>query len=358
MQDQIKESKIFIVDDTPANVIMLERVLAKEGFTNVESTTDSEKAVPLFEYYQPDLLILDLNMPKLDGYGILTKLKARITSKSYFPVLVVTADASSEAKIKALSLGAKDFLTKPFDIVELKLRVSNLLQTKLLVSDMDRLVELRTKQLETSLKMVVRGSQDACEMLALLAEFRDDDTGEHTLRVADLAVQIATEMGLSLDWVENFHQAARLHDIGKVAIPDSILLKEGALNDDEFRKVKSHAAIGHEILSRSASPLFRLAAKVSETHHERWDGTGYPKGLAGEAIPLEGRITAVADVYDALSSDRPYRNAWPKEKVIAEITKQSGKHFDPEVVGALLRIIEKSGQEEAYVKGARHLQLS
>jgi len=355
MQEQIKASKIFVVDDVATNIIMLERILAKQGFSNLESTTDAEKVLALFDYYKPDLLILDLNMPNLDGYEVLKALGSRITGQSYVPVLVLTADITSEAKLQALSLGAKDFLTKPFDVTELMLRVKNLLQTKLLINNMDGLVKSRTKQLETSLKMVDRSREDAFEMLALMAEYRDDDTGEHTLRVANIAAKIAREMGLQLERVESLRQAARLHDIGKVAISDNILLKKGALSDDEYTTIKSHAAIGHKILSRGSSAVFRLAASISETHHERWDGGGYPNRLVGEAIPIEGRITAVADVYDALSSDRPYRKAWPKEKVLAELKAQSGKHFDPDVVDALLRVIEKAAKPQT--RGEPQLQL-
>ncbi|MCA9839899.1 MAG: response regulator [Trueperaceae bacterium] len=338
MNELIKKAKILIVDDQTPNLVLMERVLKAYDFNNVETTADTNYALELYKEEQPDLLILDLHMPQKNGFAMLESIAAIHAKDDYCPILILTADVNVEAKKQALSLGATDFINKPFDMNEVILRIHNLLHTRILFNQMDRLVQARTQQLKTSFRIVERARQDTFDMLAMMGEYRDDDTGEHTLRVAELAAELAAEIGLGRVVIEKLKQAARLHDIGKIAIPDAILLKGGPLTEAEFTITKQHTLIGAEILSKSGSEVLKLAASIALSHHEQWDGKGYPHGLKGTDIPVEARLTAVADVYDTLINNRPYRPAWTELEALREIQAQSGKKFDPDIVAALMRL--------------------
>ena len=334
----IRQLAILAVDDDHANLLLLQRILEREGYTRVQLTTEPARAAELFVRQQPDLVLLDLHMPGIDGLELMQRLAPLSDGVSSVPFVVLTADVTEETKRRALSLGARDFLTKPVDRIELLLRVRNLLEVKAL---QDRLVEQnlrlegevaeRTSDLEQS-------RMEMLERLALAAEYRDDDTQEHAWRIGRACAQLARELGWPADEVELIGRAAPLHDIGKIGISDLILLKPGRLTDEEFEIIKTHARIGAEILAGSRSPLLRLAEQIALTHHERWDGLGYPQGLRGEQIPVEGRIAAVADVFDALAYERPYKRAWPVDDAVSEIMKQSGSQFDPAVVAAFRRL--------------------
>ena len=337
-EETIKNAHILIVDDNEANVLYLEAVLRKSGYTNIRSTTDSRLALPLFKQCQPDLLLLDLMMPHLDGFAIIEQLKPFVAANSYLPVLVLTADASSETRRRALSSGANDFLIKPFDPGEIVLRVHNLLSAWFLHVlpqqqnvILEEKVRERTKELEDS-------QLEVLERLAQAAEFRDDDTGQHTRRVGEIAALLASALGMPEEQIEVIRRAAPMHDVGKIGISDMILLKPGKLTDEEFDTIKTHAAIGARLLAGGRSSLVKTAEIIAGSHHERWDGNGYPNQLAGEEIPIEGRIVAIADVFDALTHERPYKKAWPVEEARSEIERQSGKQFDPHIVEAFLRV--------------------
>ena len=310
----LKHSQILIIDDQEANVRVLEGLLKRAGHTNVRSTTDSRKALSLFADCRPDLILLDLHMPHLDGFQIMDELRPLIPEAAYLPILVLTADITPDAKQKALGMGAKDFLTKPFDATEALLRIRNLLETRFLhlqLQDHNLLLEQKVRERTQELE---EARIEILERLAHAAEFRDDMTGQHTRRVGTGAVLIAQALGFPQDQVELIQRAAPLHDVGKIGIPDAILLKPGSLTDEEFEVMKTHTTIGARILSGSRFPLLRMAEEIALTHHERWDGTGYPKGLRGDALPMAGRIVAVADAFDAMTNDRPYRKALsPKE---------------------------------------------
>ena len=333
-------SRILIVDDQPANVALLEGILDEEDFTSYRSVLDSRQALGTFIEYLPDIVLLDLQMPFMDGFDVMKQLRACIAPQDFLPILVLTADVTPQAKRRALAEGALDFLTKPFDAMEVILRIRNLLQTRSLHLQLqsrneilDHKVRERTAELEAT-------QAEILERLALAAEYRDDDTGEHTRRVGDTAARIAAALGWQEGAIELIRRAAPLHDVGKIAISDSILLKPGRLTPEEFARMKLHTELGARMLSGGQFPLMQLAQEIALTHHERWDGTGYI-GLCGESIPMAGRIVTVSDVFDALISERVYKNAWSRARAIEEIQRQSGRQFDPRVVEAFLQVVDR-----------------
>jgi len=330
------QPRILIVDDQETNIQLLDRILTGAGYSSIRSTIDPCAAVDLFLEFQPDLVLLDLQMPVLDGFGVLEQLMPLIPGDQYLPILMLTGDDRVEAKRRALSSGAKDFLAKPFAAVEVLLRIRNLLETRRLHvallaqnGQLDAKVRERTRELEEAQIEIV-------ERLAAAAEFRDDDTGRHTQRVGELAVRIAHAIGMPGGTLDVIRRAAPLHDVGKIGISDLVLLKPGGLTPEEFERMKTHTVIGAQILSGGNSELLRMSERIALAHHERWDGSGYPRGLAGDAIPIEARIVAIADVFDALTHDRPYRKAWTLDAVVAELRRERGRHFDPRLVDAFL----------------------
>jgi putative two-component system response regulator len=333
-----RNARILIIDDEPANVDVLKRVLDRAGFNRVESTNDPREACSMYVRLRPDLILLDLHMPDMDGLAVMDQLN-EIAEASYLPILMLTGDMTQEARREALSRGAKDFVNKPFHTDEVLLRIRTLLETRFLylqIQSQNQMLEAkvreRTRELEAAQIEII-------ERLARAAEFRDDNTGQHTERVGQMAALIARQIGMPDAQVSLIRRAAPLHDVGKIGIPDAVLLKLGKLTPDEFQLVKTHTTIGARILSGSRFSLLRLAEEIALTHHERWDGSGY-EGLAGDAIPLAGRIVAVADVFDALTQKRPYKAAWPVDDAIAEMERQRGRQFDPALIDAFLRIIE------------------
>jgi len=318
---------ILIVDDELPNVRFLEVLLRQAGYGNVHSVMDSREIVTQFLRHQPDLILLDLHMPDVNGMEVMARLRPLVPSGVYLPILVLTADTTTQAKREALAAGAKDFLSKPLDVTEVLLRVQNLLDTRSQHLFLEQRVRERTRELEAS-------ELETVERLARAAEYRDDDTGLHTHRVGRIAGQIATAMNLRQSDIEIIRMAAPLHDVGKIGIHDSILLKPARLTAEEFEIMKQHTVIGARILSGSRSRWLQVAEEIALSHHERWDGKGYPGALSGEEIPLTGRVVAVADVFDALAHARPYKAAWPVLDAAGEILAQSGKQFDPEVVAA------------------------
>jgi putative two-component system response regulator len=338
--DVLAQARILIVDDHPANVALLEALLTKAGYQKVSGTTDARSVTALYREFEPDLILLDLHMPDLDGFEVMEQLAGIIPRGSYVPILVLTADINDEVRRRALAAGAQDFLSKPFDVGEVQLRIANLLRTRFLHTALARnndvleeRVRQRTAQLEAARLEVLR-------CLSVAAEYRDDNTGEHIRRVGETAAAIARTLGWPVDRVELIGQAAPLHDLGKLGISDSILHKPDKLTPDEFEHIKTHTLIGPQILADTHIPVLRLASEIARTHHEKWDGSGYPDGRSGLDIPVSGRIVAVADVFDALTHVRPYKSAWPVELAINEIIAQRGRHFDPEVVDAFMRTLQ------------------
>jgi putative two-component system response regulator len=335
-QEDLQSARILVADDQEANVRLLEGILRRVGYTNVSSTTDSRKVLPMYAELQPDLILLDLVMPHVDGFHIMEQLQATAQLGTYLPILVLTADITQEARQRALSIGAKDFVTKPFDHAEVLLRIKNLLETRFLHSRLRDQNEILAEKVRERTAELEESRLEILKRLAIAAEYRDDDTGQHTQRVGRLSAHLAEALSLPKDYIDLLLEAAPLHDVGKIGIPDSILLKPGKLTAAEFDVMKTHTVIGAKILSGGRSDSIRMAAKIALTHHERWDGSGYPHGLAREEVPIEGRIVAVVDVFDALTHIRPYKTAWTIDRALAEILSQKGKQFDPCVVEAFL----------------------
>jgi putative two-component system response regulator len=335
------EARILIVDDEPANVLLLERILGEAGYPNHTATTDPRQVLTIHTRYHPDLILLDLAMPHLDGLTVMAQLRQVIPAGVFLPILVLTADMTTQAKQQALSGGATDFLLKPFDPTEVLLRIGNLLETRRLHLQLRRHNQLLEQRVRDRTAQLEQARSEVLQRLALAAEYRDDDTHQHTLRVGETSALLAAALGLPEERVHRIRQAAPLHDIGKIGISDTVLLKPAKLTPQEFEHVKTHTLIGGRILADSTVPVLQLGREIALTHHERWDGSGYPHGLRGERIPLSGRIVTVADVFDALIHDRPYKHAWPVDRAIAEITTQKGRQFDPDVVDAFLGLVER-----------------
>jgi len=341
--DKLLSARILMVDDEAANLQLLERILESAGFSNLRYTTDPWHALDLCVEWRPDLVLLDLLMPGLDGFGFLEAMKARDDGSGYLPVLVLTSDHSMEAKRRALSGGARDFLTKPLSPVEVRLRVRNLLETRFLhleLQEHNRLLEVRVRERTGELE---RARYEIMRRLARAAEYRDDDTGDHTRRVGEMSGAIAHALGLDPDEVEMIRRVAPLHDVGKIAIPDAILLRPGPLDQEQREVMQTHTVVGGDLLGGSGFDLLDRAAEVALTHHERWDGKGYPHALAGEDIPISGRIVAIADTFDALTHRRPYKAAWSVDMAWTELEAESGTHFDPAVLRAFGRVLSRSG---------------
>jgi putative two-component system response regulator len=342
----LESARILIVDDEPANVQLLERILRRGGFTNLLGISDARRVLAVHSEFGPDLVMLDLHMPYLDGFMVMDQIVRRGDPAAFDPILVLTADVRREVKERALSAGAKDFLTKPVDATEVLLRVRNLLETRALqqsVRDQNRVLEERVQERTRELS---EAYLDTVQRLARAGEYRDDVTGSHAQRVGETAGLLALALGMPEDEVKLIRNAAPLHDIGKIGIPDSILQNEGPLTPEEFEEMKNHTTIGVGILSGSRSGVLQLAEEIALYHHERWDGGGY-MGLKGTAIPLSARIVSVSDALDALTHGRPYRTADTVDDALTEIERESGKQFDPRVVQALLRLYgDRSGRPE------------
>jgi putative two-component system response regulator len=343
-----RDASILVIDDEPPNIAILEHILGSAGYPALITTTDPRRALDLFRQHAPDLILLDLKMPHLDGHELLAQFKLAIPAETYLPILVLTSDATADARRRALAGGAQDFLTKPFSPLEVRLRVENLVETRRLHlalasqnAELEERVRERTAQLTRRAMELEQARIEILERLARAAEFRDDATGLHTRRVGRVAAQLMDAIGRPSVEVESVERAAPLHDIGKIGIPDSVLLKSGRLNQEEFAVIKTHTVIGGQILSGSDVSLLAIGREIALSHHERWDGTGYPAGLAGDAIPLSGRVVAVADVFDALTHPRPYKPAWTFKDALVEIQDQAGRQFDPDLVRTFAALFQE-----------------
>lgn len=339
-KQDILNAHILLVDDQLVNIKLLEKMLRQAGFTAIFSTTEAREVKTLYFDNEIDLVLLDIRMPVMDGFEVMAQLQADINN-DYLPVLVLTAELTSHTRERALSSGAKDFITKPFDQAEVIQRIFNMLEVRLLHKQvrlqnetLEQQVRQRTRQLEQSQLEIIK-------RLGRAAEYKDNETGNHILRMSHFAQMLARAAGLDQEACDNILLAAPMHDIGKIGIPDSILLKPGRLNPDEWEVMKTHVNIGADLLDGTDIPLLIMARNIALSHHEKWDGSGYPGGLAGETIPIEGRICAICDVFDALTSARPYKQAWPVEEAIAFLRQQRAKQFDPRLVDLFETILDE-----------------
>jgi putative two-component system response regulator len=335
----IQISRVLIVDDDPVQLLYLSKTLSKLTAVEVHTQANSELAFTACAQQAWDLVILDYNMPALNGLKFVTQLRA-LTLHQQTPVLMVTASSDPDVKHQLLTCGRVDFLQKPVNAIELQARSRNMLDLhaatqqltqrniKLQENVTDLIAELRLREFET------------LRVLARTAEFRDSDTGAHLTRMAEYSRLIAIKLKLDDDTVQKIFLAAPMHDVGKIGIPDQILLKPGKLTAQEWAEMKRHADYGNEILRHANTPVLKLGAEIAWCHHESWDGMGYPRGLIGEQIPISARIVAVADVFDALTTKRPYKVAWSVSEALEELKNLAAVKLDPACVQALLECVD------------------
>ncbi|MES2934240.1 MAG: HD domain-containing phosphohydrolase [Pseudomonadota bacterium] len=328
--------RVAIVDDTHINLVLMSRLMKKLPDVETFTFQNATQALDWCRNNSYDLLILDYMMPDINGLDFMHALQSEHRDHPYPPVLMVTASQDLDIRHRALENGANDFLIKPIDKIEFLARTRNMLQLRrATVALQDRASWLSEEVNKATAELRAR-EQETILLLCRASEYRDPETGAHIQRMAHFSRLIAEELGLSVDQQDTILNAAPMHDIGKVGTPDHILLKPGKLDSLEMDVMRQHAAIGYAILKSSQARMLQVAAEIAHSHHERYDGTGYPDGLAGEQIPLVGRIVAVADVFDALTSSRPYKKAWAVENARQYLIENSGTHFDPQCVQALL----------------------
>ncbi|MDO6386008.1 HD-GYP domain-containing protein [Uliginosibacterium sp. 31-12] len=326
---------IAIVEDTPVNLVVMQSLIKRLGDHDCLVFSDPELGLAWCLDNAPDLIIVDYMMPRLDGLEFVRRCRATPALRDR-PILMVTAAAEKEVRYAALEAGATDFLTKPIDRNEFNPRVRNMLQLRASMAA----TSLRADELSIAVRRATEEihlrERETVMRLARAAEFRDPETGSHILRMAHYSAIIGYQLGMSEEFVDQLLSAAPMHDVGKLGTPDHILLKPGKLSPKEMEIMRQHALIGYEILKNSSSPVLQMAAEIALNHHEKYDGSGYPQGKAGEEIPIVGRIVAVADVFDALTSERPYKPAWDLEHARAHLEAGRGNHFDPRCVDLFL----------------------
>jgi len=324
------QATVLVVDDTPDNITLLNEILQQDY--RVQVATNGEQALKIARgTQQPDLILLDVMMSGMSGHEVCQRLKSESITRK-IPIIFVTAMNQVEDEMKGFALGAVDYITKPVSPPIVKARV----KTHLALYDQERELELKVRERTAELQ---RTRLEIIKRLGRAGEFRDNETGMHVIRVAHYCRLLGEAARMNDEDVDLLFNAAPMHDIGKIGIPDNVLLKPGKLDDEEIKIMRQHVPIGGEIMSEHPDRLLTMARLVTLTHHEKWDGTGYHRGLKGEEIPLVGRVTAVADVFDALTSVRPYKKAWPIEEAVALIQRESAKSFDPELVKLFVTIL-------------------
>ncbi|MDF1875960.1 two-component system response regulator [Sulfurimonas sp. SAG-AH-194-I05] len=347
-----KLKTILVVDDTPANVDVLIEVL--ENDYDVIPTLSGEKALEIAFKLDIDLILLDIMMPEMDGYEVSEKLKSNLKTND-IPIIFITAMHDEENIVKAYDVGGVDYITKPFRVKEVISRVAmhlNLADQKNTLKSMKEILEVQNISLEMNMQEqfntiqnlnteIEETQREIIYLMSEVGEKRSQETGNHVKRVANYSKILATLCNMSPHDIDLLYTASPMHDIGKVGIPDGILNKPGKLTPQEFEVMKQHSAIGYSILEHSNRKILKSARIISYQHHEKWDGTGYPQGLKGKDIHIFGRITAIADVFDALGSDRVYKRAWELDKILELFKKEKAKHFDPELIDLFFQNLDK-----------------
>jgi putative two-component system response regulator len=331
----ILHGKVLIVDDLEANVQLLTRMLVSAGYTSVASTMDPLEVCELHREHRYELILLDLQMPGMDGFQVMEGLK-EIEPDGYLPVLVITAQPGH--KLRALQAGAKDFISKPFELAEVLARVHNMLEVRLLHKELHNYNDMLEQRVRERTADLQENYLETIFTMMRAAEHKDEDTGAHVQRISYYSRELARILGLDEEFVDMIFFASPMHDIGKIGIPDHVLLKPGGFAPDEWEVMKGHASMGAKILGNSKSPYLKMGAEIALNHHERWDGGGYPNGKRGEAIPLAARIMNICDIYNALRSKRPYKSAFDHLNTVDIITQGDGRtqpeHFDPVILAA------------------------
>ena len=338
MMEELPKQTLLIVDDHQHNIDVLSNILGQEYAIKV--ATNGEVALKIAQKFQPDLILLDVMMPQMDGYEVCRRLKSS-SETADIPIVFVTALTDAINEEKGITLGAVDYLTKPVVPAIVKIRVKTHLQLSDQYRTAQEMVTTKTRELEQS-------QRSAIFMLGEAGHYNDNDTGLHIWRMAAYACALARKVNWHVDDVALLELAAPMHDTGKIGIADEILKAPRRLSDEEMDIMRTHSQIGYQILSKSDAPLFKLAAEIALNHHEKWDGSGYPKGLITEQIPESALIVAIADVFDALTMVRPYKKAWPDEDAFSFIEQQSGSHFSPRLVAAFLDIKAEILEIKAY----------
>jgi putative two-component system response regulator len=336
-EQEIRDASILIVDDQEVDVALLESMLRQEGYHDIRSLTDSRLVDEAFLEFQPDILLLDIHMPHIDGIGVIDNL-VKLPGGDILPIIVITDEGERPVRHQALEAGARDFLEKPLDPSEATARIRNILEARLLHDRLLKHDETVDERVKERIRELQESQLEVITRLMSAAEHRDDVTGGHITRMSLITKALAPHCGMNEEETQLLFHSACMHDIGKIGVPDEVLNKPGPLDEEEWGVMRQHPQFGAEILANGGSPLLRMAERVALYHHEKWDGTGYPKGLSGEDIPLEARVCAVADVLDALISRRPYKEPWPLDEALDQIRANAGSHFDPAVVEQLDKI--------------------
>ncbi len=330
----IENMKLISIDDTRNNLLMIEALSERIGL-KVWSYVNPVEALEVLRYEAFDIVIVDYMMPEMDGLEFIRRFREK---DGQTPVIMITAaEDNDDLQLKALDVGATDFLNKPINGPIFQARISNLLKLKKSMNLIHDRAKLLKYEVDAATREIHEHEQEVLQILGKLSEYNDPETNQHVTRVAHYCRIIAKQFGLSEKVQDYIYNAAPLHDIGKIGIPDSILLKEDHLNPAEWKFMMTHAELGYRLLKDSKSPYLQVGGVIAYSHHEKYDGTGYPNGLEGSMIPLYGRILAIADVFDALSSRRPYKDAWSFDEAFEYILSQSGKHFDPKCVDCFVK---------------------
>lgn len=335
---RIRAARILVVDDNPDQLDLMEVMLRKRGYTNVVLTEDPTSVAPSYAQQAYDLILLDMEMPVMNGIAVMRELKG-VLHGAFMPVIVLTAHEGAQVRLQALSEGARDYISKPFVEAEFAHRIHNHLEVRMLYSERERQNEILEQKVAERTAELKETQTDILRRLAKAGDFRDSDTGNHVTRVGHSCRALAEAIGLNAHMTEMIYMASPLHDIGKIGVPDHILLKKGRHTEEEQAIMRKHVDFGVEMLADHPAPLLQVACSIAQNHHEKWDGTGYPHALQGDAIPVEARIVAICDVFDALTSIRPYKVAWSVEQAVQYLKDNAGTHFDPNLVATFEKIL-------------------